>query len=361
MPVGSLTRTDRGWSDWAAAQVSALQAPRETPLIEFPLPGWGVRLIFKDESVHPSGSLKHRLASSLIMFGICNGDITSASTLIDASSGSTAVSEAFFARALNLPFVAVMPRQTSPRKIELIESMGGRCWFVDDPADVYGEAQRLGAQPDWIYLDQFTNASLRTNWRSENVASALFDQLRVLGMPDPDWVVVGAGTGGTSSTLARYARLHGLHTEIAVADPEGSAFYPAWLHGTRDVTGTASRIEGIGRPRVEPSFVPQILGAVIPVADNESVAGMRVLGRRGIDSGPSTGTNLVAALAIAERLRASGRPGLIASVICDSADRYTDTYFDAAWLDRQGLRPDAAELELERLIESSAGVIHASA
>ena len=67
--------------------------------------------------MHPTGSLKHRLARSLFLYGLCNGWIgPESTTIVEASSGSTAVSEAYFARLLGLPFVAVMPASTSPRR-----------------------------------------------------------------------------------------------------------------------------------------------------------------------------------------------------------------------------------------------------
>ena len=85
-----------------------------------PLPEhWGVQLYLKDESTHRSGSLKHRLARSLFLFGLVNGWIREGTTLVEASSGSTAVSEAYFAQLLGLPFIAVMTRTTSPEKIDL--------------------------------------------------------------------------------------------------------------------------------------------------------------------------------------------------------------------------------------------------
>ena len=84
-----------------------------------------IDLYLKDESVHPTGSLKHRLARSLFLYALVNGWITEGTTVVEASSGSTAVSEAYFARMLGLPFVAVMPRRTSVEKIALIEAAGG--------------------------------------------------------------------------------------------------------------------------------------------------------------------------------------------------------------------------------------------
>ncbi|MBF6266079.1 pyridoxal-phosphate dependent enzyme, partial [Nocardia farcinica] len=94
----------------------------DTHLLRYPLPEeWNVQLYLKDESTHITGSLKHRLARSLFLYAICNGWVTEGTTVVEASSGSTAVSEAYFAKMLGLDFVAVMPASTSPRKIALIE------------------------------------------------------------------------------------------------------------------------------------------------------------------------------------------------------------------------------------------------
>ncbi len=97
--------------------------------------------------MHPTGSLKHRLARSLFLYGLCNGWIGPRTTVVEASSGSTAVSEAYFARMLGLPFIAVMPASTSPEKIALIEFQGGKCHLVDDPATVVAEARWLADGP----------------------------------------------------------------------------------------------------------------------------------------------------------------------------------------------------------------------
>jgi cysteine synthase A len=157
--------------------------------------------------VHPTGSLKHRLARSLFLYGLCNGWIGERTTIVEASSGSTAVSEAYFARFLNLPFIAVMPASTSPEKIALIEAQGARCHLVDDPTTVYDVAQRLAAEQGGYFLDQFTYAERATDWRgNNNIAESIFSQMALERHPVPAWIVVGAGTGGTSATIGRYAR-----------------------------------------------------------------------------------------------------------------------------------------------------------
>src|SRR5215510_11756142 len=98
---------------WVKEAVTKIEADfnrsSDTHLIKLSLPFTPtIHFYLKDESTHPTGSLKHRLARSLFLYGLCNGWITERTTIVEASSGSTAVSEAYFARFLGLPFVAVM-------------------------------------------------------------------------------------------------------------------------------------------------------------------------------------------------------------------------------------------------------------
>ncbi|PRY17420.1 PLP-dependent cysteine synthase family protein [Kineococcus rhizosphaerae] len=339
--------------DWVHRAVRIIEADAnrsaDTHLRVFDLPQeWGVRLYLKDESVHPTGSLKHRLARSLFLFGLSNGDITEGTTLVEASSGSTAVSEAYFARLLGLQFVAVVPAQTSAAKLDLITRQGGRLHLVE-PGDVYAAAEALGAQDGWFYLDQFANASTVTDWRgNNNIACSIFEQLALEPHPEPEWIVVGAGTGGTSATIGRYCRYSKRATRLAVVDPEGSVFEEAWRTGSRAVTGPGSRIEGIGRPRVEPSFVPTVVDEVFTVPDAESVAAMRILfERNGIRAGASTGTNLSAALRLVDRMRRQGRPGSVVTLICDDGNRYLDTYYADDWVRARGIDLDAGRAAVE--------------
>ncbi|MFC4589693.1 L-cysteine desulfhydrase Cds1 [Sphaerisporangium corydalis] len=337
-------RHDPATRAWAAEAIRTVEADAnrscDTHLHVFPLPPhWGVDLYLKDESVHPTGSLKHRLARSLFLYGLANGWIGPATTVIEASSGSTAVSEAYFARMLGLPFVAVMPASTSQEKIALIEFYGGKCRLVDDPGTIYEESRRLAEEGGGHYMDQFTYAERATDWRgNNNIAESIYQQMTLERHPEPAWIVVGAGTGGTSATIGRYIRYRRHATRLAVVDPDGSAFYPSWTEGDASTTGTGSRIEGIGRPRVEPSFLPTVIDRMIQVPDASSIAAMRwvreVTGRH---VGGSTGTNVAAAVQIIGEMRDRGERGSVVTLICDGGDRYTRTYDDDTWLAAQGL------------------------
>ena len=348
------SRTARAWVDNAVRLVEAdANRSADTHLVRFPLPGRAnVDLYLKDESTHPTGSLKHRLARSLFLYALCNGQIGEGTTVIEASSGSTAISEAYFARMLGLPFVAVMPASTSAEKIALIEREGGTCHLVDDATTVYAVAARLAEETKGHYLDQFTCAERATDWRgNNNIAESIFEQMSMERFPVPTWIVVGAGTGGTSATIGRYLRYRRHPTRLAVVDPERSAFFAGWRDDDLTVPGRPSRIEGIGRPRVEPSFVPGVVDRMIAVPDAGSIAMARaageVLGRR---VGASTGTNLWGALRIAREMEVAGESGSIVTLLCDSGDRYANTYYNDAWLAEQGFDLSPYETVLQRLL-----------
>jgi cysteine synthase A len=343
----------RAWCDEAVRRIEAdFNRSADTHLIRFEFPSTpGIRLYFKDESVHPTGSLKHRLARSLFLYGLCNGLIGPGTTVTEASSGSTAVSEAYFARLIGLPFVAVMPRSTSPEKIALIEFQGGRCHLVDRADQVYSEAKQIAAETGGHYMDQFTYAERATDWRgNNNIAESIFHQMAAEEYPVPRWVVVGAGTGGTSATIGRYIRYRRYPTQLCIADPENSVFADYWETGDASLRlRTASRIEGIGRPRVEASFQRGVVDRAIRVPDVLSFAALRYLQRAiGRRCGGSTGTQLVAAIEVIAEMRARGDKGSVVTLLCDSGERYRHTYFDDRWLAAQGANIGPGLVAIER-------------
>jgi cysteine synthase len=353
---------DRAWVNEAVRKVEAdSNRSADTHLHVFPLPEtWDVDLYLKDESVHPTGSLKHRLARSLFLYALCNGWIDEGTTVIEASSGSTAVSEAYFARLLGLPFVAVMPATTSRGKVELIEFHGGSCHLVDDPRTMYDEARRLAAETGGHYMDQFTFAERATDWRgNNNIAESIFEQLALERHPVPAWVVVGAGTGGTSATIGRFVRYRRYDTRVCVVDPENSAFFEGWSASDPTYTVAAgsrgSRIEGIGRPRVEPSFLPSVVDAMVAVPDAASIAAMRwcssVTGRL---VGGSTGTAMWGALRLVASMRSDGETGSVVTLLCDGGERYTSTYYDDGWLAAQGIDITPYAATLSRFYDTGA-------
>jgi cysteine synthase len=249
-----------------------------------------------------------------------------------------------------------MPASTSPEKIALIEAQGGSCHLVDDPRTMVAEAQRLAGDCGGHFLDQFTYAERATDWHgNNNIAESIFNQMALERHPVPAWVVMGAGTGGTSATIGRYARLMQYLTRLCVVDPEDSIFYSSWTGDPSTFTGRPSRIEGIGRQRVEPSFLPDIVDRMIQVPDAASIATMRLVRKRtGRSVGGSTGTNVWGAFVLIAEMLSRGERGSVVTLICDGGDRYAGTYYSDAWVGDQGLELAPYIEALETFLELGA-------
>jgi cysteine synthase A len=286
-----------------------------------------------------------------------------------------------------LPYIVVMPGERSEARARAVEALGGECRFVTPPLAIYDAAREI----DGHFLDQFGRAA------PHDLGEELFGQV------SPDWVVTGAGTGATAATLGHWLRSHhptdtdgpvpsaaagrtsgavgrdgpetaenrssgtpkgaapggagGWQCRVAVADPENSAYFPGWTLDIPDyATGMPSRIEGIGRPRIEPGFRPDLVDLVIPVPDAASVAAARRIREvTGLPVGGSSGTALWAALELVERMRARGETGTVVSLIGDAADRHLATYHNDAWAAGKGLDlgPHLAELRRRSTVQSS--------
>ena len=357
MGADDIDRSSRAARDWVDEAVRRVEADAnrsaDTHLVQFPLPGRPhVDLYLKDESTHPTGSLKHRLARSLFLYALCNGQIAEGTTVIEASSGSTAVSEAYFARMLGLPFVAVMPASTSAEKIALIEREGGKCQLVDDATTVYAEASRLAAE---------TNGTISTSspTPSEPPTGAATTTSPSRSSRRWRWSVFRSRPGSSSAPGPAAPARRSAATCVIAGTRRGSPSSipntrrssPAGATTTPSADGRPSRIEGIGRPRVEPSFVPGVVDRMIAVPDAASIATARavepILGRR---VGPSTGTNLWGALRIARELDVEGASGSIVTLLCDGGERYANTYYDDGWLADQDIDISPYETVLRHLL-----------
>lgn len=341
----------RDWINQSVKRIEAdFQRSADTHLAKLNIPDFiGIDIYLKDESTHPTGSLKHRLARSLFLYALCNGWISQDTTVVEASSGSTAVSEAYFAQMIGVPFIAVMPSSTARSKIRLIEHYGGRCHFVEKASQVREESAQLAESIGGYFMDQFTYAERATDWRgNNNIAESIFQQMKQEPHPIPHTIVMSAGTGGTSATLGRYFRYRAYPTQLMVVDPENSVFFDYYHNRDASLTSEfGSRIEGIGRPQVEPSFQADVVDQMIRVPDAASIATMHwleeLIGRK---AGASTGTNLWGVFHVAREMQEKHHGGSIVTLMCDSGERYLDTYYDANWVARNigDLKPYSAQL-----------------
>ena len=170
--------------------------------------------------------------------------------------------------------------------------------------------------------------------------------------PVPAWLVVGAGTGGTSATLGRYVRYRRLPTQICLADPVQSVFHQH-LKDRSICTAPLpmSCVEGIGRPRCEPSFIPALIDRAEAITDAQSAAAARVLSRHtGKACGGSTGTNFWAVARLVSEMQARGETGSIVTLLCDSGERYRSTLMNDDWLACRELDISAETAALNRFL-----------
>ena len=337
---------DRAWERHALgllAKDSERTAQVSRTMYKCPVPDeWGVDLYLKDESGYPTGSVKYPMMRELLRYLIINGQLNEGRNVIEATSGNVAVAGAHLARNLGLPFTAVLPRKTGEAKLARIREQGGEVHLVDRPPQIYEEAQNLAAEDGGVYVDHFAVAERAMDWRTPNgLPGVILDVVRGRTRSAPDWIVVGVGTGTTATTIGRHIREHNLPTRLAVVDPENSAYFPGWVTGASDyTTGMPSRIEGIGRPRMEPGFYPGLVDLVIRVPDSASVAAMRMISHSlGFPIGPSSGATVWGAFSLIDRMREEGSRGSVVALIADQGEHYRDTYYSDAWTEARGLSP----------------------
>lgn len=351
--MNATTSSERAWVTQAITQLQREAArSADTHLLHVRFAAFpDIDFYFKDEASHPSGSLKHRLARSLYLYALCNGRLKPGQSVVDASSGSTAISEAWFARLLGLSFIAVVPDCTAPAKIKAIEDLGGSCLTTPTGVCTQARAREIAAEGA-CFLDQFGLASQATDWRgNNNIAESIMEQMTQEPHPEPTWVVCGVGTGGTSATIGRYLRYRGMTTQLCVAEPQGMVFAQAWKNNDRTHTSThTSFIEGIGRQSAEPSFCLDVVDEVIEVPDEASIAAMLLLEDRFKHRyGGSSGTNLVASLNLAERMKTNNQSGSIVTLLCDQGSRYHNTLYCPDWRQEHGIQ---VEKSLQQLKET---------
>jgi cysteine synthase A len=355
LPLG-----DARWRSWAIGVLwQELRRAGSTPLIQLTVPFQPrIQLLVKNEGRSVTGSLKHRVAWALLMWGLIGSRIRKDVHLYERTSGNTGIAEAYFAKRLGLPFTAVTSASISPLKLEAIRSHGGRVLTTPEGQSVGAFVQQvLAADPAAYDINQFANAEQAiayfegTPAQSENLANELLLQLKALGQARPDWFVVGAGSGGTATSIGRYMRKWSPLTSadpppgLLVMDPEHSVLFDWAVSSDASLHSAASsRIEGVGSGgpiRFGETFSLQreVVDRLLKVPDALTMAGMHLFNDLvGFRVGPSSGLNLIGALRLACEWQSAGRSGAIATLICDRGDRYADTYYNPAWVEAMGLQ-----------------------
>ncbi|TNF66086.1 MAG: pyridoxal-phosphate dependent enzyme [Gammaproteobacteria bacterium] len=312
----------------------------ETNLIKIDLPFTSkVKIYLKDESSNTTGSLKYRLAKSLFAHAVLQGKLTKNSTVIDASSGNTAISEAYFAKLLDLPYIAVMVKSTSKQKIDRIKKYKGRCYLIEKEQNDVAVAEALAEEiTDGYFMNQFESAKQVFGISySDNFGDEILDQMKSEDNPIPNWFICGVGTGGTAQSLTECILKNSISTKLCIVDSEFSAYYQGYLTNSKNfTTSQISRIEGIGRRQISPSFNSAFIDKMIKVPDAASIAAIHFIKEvLGLKVGGSTGTNIYSAFLLAYEMYCSSKEGSIVTLCCDSGDLYNDTYYNNHWVTKE--------------------------
>lgn len=315
-----------------------------------------VDLIFKDESATKTGNLKHRFSWALYMWALLEGNINQNTTVFEASSGNTATCEAYMAQLIGVPFIAVIPDSTESTKVNNIKKYGGDVLKTDIAAQ-FERAALEAEKRHGFYMNQFANAdkaeefheSANGKLESTNVMHEIVQQLKAQGLKEPDIFIHTAGTGGTISSVGRYAQKYNLDTKVIMADTQYSIYYDyvinkkfinesgASLWVKPGMAGTGFGYSGPAILSTTTSLQPSVIDEAYKLPDLASTAAMHVLRETGISGGTSTGMNFLASLAVGAKERSKKSPGplRIVTLLADSATLYEGTYYNTTWIEEK--------------------------
>lgn len=286
-----------------------------TPLVQlqhFDIPE-GVQLFAKLELWNPSGSVKDRTGLYMLRDAEEKGLLHQGSTIVLGTAGNTGLGIAFAALNRGYHLIFVVPTKFSAEKQALLRALGAEVINTPREFGMLGAEEKAEALtkeiPDAITLDQFKNQSnplAHYETTGKEIWNALDGKI--------DYLVAGAGSGGTITGILRYLKEKNPAVKGVLADPEGSTMGGGEHHDYN--------IEGIGNDFIAETMDMNLIDEVIKMNDEEAFSHVRLLAEKeGIFAGSSSGAALAAALKLAH----SGVKGNIVTVFPDRGDRYFST------------------------------------
>ena len=293
-----------------------------TPLLRISgFEGLQADLLVKLEYFNPGGSVKDRVALSMIEDAEASGALTPGATIIEPTSGNTGVGLAWVGSAKGYRVVLTMPDTMSQERRNLLKAFGAQLVLTPGSEGMKGAIRKAlelrNATPGAIILGQFDNpANPAVHFRTTGEEVWADTDGKV------DVFVAGVGTGGTVSGTGRALKAHKPSVEVVAVEPAGSAFLSTGVAGPH-------KIQGIGagfRPR---TFDGSVVDRIVAVTDADAARGARELAARmGLLTGISSGAAFTAALGLARRKEYAGK--VIVALLPDTGERYLSTgLFDA--------------------------------
>jgi len=306
-------------------------------------------LYLKLESQNPGGSIKDRIAVSMIEAAEWSGKLRPGQTIVEATAGNTGIGLALVAAIKGYRLILVIPDKMSPEKIAHARALGAdiRLTRSDVPPghpDYYQDmAARITREtPDAHNLNQFGNPA-NPLAHETTTGPEIWQQMehRV------DAVVCGVGSGGTMTGLTNFFERVSPGVEMVLADPAGSSLYEYVISG-RVVPSGSYAVEGIGGACVPAIADLRRVKKAYAIPDVESFHLTRALLRQmGILAGPSTGTLLGAALRYCKEQTS---PRRVVTFVCDTGAKYLSKVHSDYWMIDQGFTEEPRTGDLQDLI-----------
>ncbi|CAN5357826.1 pyridoxal-phosphate dependent enzyme [soil metagenome] len=329
---------------------SLLDLIGRTPMVEVTRIDTGkCRLFLKLEAQNPGGSIKDRIAISMIEAAEAEGWLKPGGTIVEATAGNTGLALTLVGQNKGYKVLLVIPDKMSKEKIQHLRAMGAdvRLTRSDVPhghPDYYTDmAERLAQQiPGGYYVNQFANAA-NSAAHVKTTGPEIWEQMD----HDIDAYVAGIGSGGTITGVAQYLKSVGSKAEIILADPVGSTLAGIVNEGVPGPEGSYT-VEGIGQNFVPDTADMSLIDRAYSIPDAEAIATVRdLLLKEGILAGSSSGTLIAAAL---RWCREQTEPKRCVTFVCDTGAKYLSKVYNEAWLADQGLGDDPMVGNLSDLI-----------
>jgi cystathionine beta-synthase len=307
-----------------------------TPLVEVARIDTGkCRLFLKLENQNPGGSIKDRIALSMIEAAEADGRLKAGGTIIEATAGNTGLGLALVAAQKGYRLILIMPDKMAQEKIFHLRALGAEVRMTRSdvgkghPEYYQDIAAKLTQEtPGAIYINQFANPA-NPLAHETGTAPEIWQQMehRI------DAVVCGVGSGGTLTGIGRFMKKVSPATKIVLADPKGSVLTELVNTGHMNAVGSWL-VEGIGEDFIPPVCDLSRVNKAYSIPDSEAFAALRTLLKtEGIMAGTSSGTLIAAAL---RYCREQTRPKRVVTLVCDSGNKYLSKVYNDYWMLDQG-------------------------
>ena len=303
------------------------------------------QLFVKLENQNPTGSIKDRVALTMVEAAERDGKLQPGGTIIEATAGNTGLGLALIAGAKGYRIILVIPDKMSQEKIAHVRALGAEVRLTRSdvtrghPEYYQDVAAKLTAEiPGAFYVNQFGNPA-NPLAHETTTGPEIWEQMN----HDVDAVVVGVGSGGTLTGLGRFFKKVQPNLEMILADPTGSILYEWVKTGKLEKAGSWA-VEGIGEDFIPDIADMSLVSDAFEIDDSESFAVARELLRKeGILGGSSTGTLLAGALRYCRQQTKKKR---VVTFICDTGNKYLSKMFNDFWMAEQGFvqRPTHGDL-----------------